>query len=357
MRDYTDISRRHKDIARCIVKSPNKASWDAFIAEIRKYVIEHFAARLKREAGIEVDDFLQGDLMQYFAAEKCEKLRQFLSLRGPTCHFGTPWFTEHLRAATERAIESVRNKIPFTDPIVEREDGEQVDLAEGMRQSDALVSAETETPGDPITVAIEQGGEGLLNKIVCMFWNSAPHECYAAMMDWSLGFDHRKIAALFGSADAIPIAGYLRNLKRKIRSGALALLKKSFEDDDRETLVSLYKADGRQDDDNIELIGKVRSRLCFRGIRNDGYGGFRIEMRFPIIVGKGLLIRCSLIGAAVVDALKRTNPDDGALFVCGAFRKIRTNGDFEIPVEEFAQYYKSSEMYYQWSDGTGTDVI
>ena len=77
--------------------------------------------------------------MQYFAAEKCEKLRQFLSLRGPTCHFGTPWFTEHLRAATERAIESVRNKIPFTDPIVEREDGEQVDLAEGMRQSDALV--------------------------------------------------------------------------------------------------------------------------------------------------------------------------------------------------------------------------
>ena len=357
-KDYSKISARHREIAQSLVNpGAGAAEWAAFVSEVKPYVVEHFALSLKSDGGIEVEKFINGELLSYFAADKCAKLRQFLSLKGPTCHFASPWFVGHLRAAVNDAISKAKFDSGVISTTAMGEDGEQVDLAEWMRQSDALVSAETETPGDPITVAIEQGGDVLLNKILAMFWNSSPHECYAAMMDWNLGFDHRKIAALFGSADAIPIAGYLRNLKRKIRSGALALLKKSFEDDDRETLVSLYKADGRLDDDNIELIGKVRSRLCFRGIRNDGYGGFRIEMRFPIIVGKGLLIRCSLIGAAVVDALKRTNPDDGALFVCGAFRKIRTNGDFEIPVEEFAQYYKSSEMYYQWSDGTRTDVM
>ena len=357
MRDYADISKRHKAIARRIISTPDKEGWDALIAEVKGYITGNFGARLKREAGIEVDDFLQGELLQYLATEKCEKLRQFLNLKGPTCHFGSPWFTDHLRAAVERAIESARSKIPFDDPIIEGEDGEQVDLAEGMRQSDALVSAETETPGDPITIAIEQGGDGLLNKILSMFWKASPHECYAAIMDWTLGFDHRKIAALFGSDDAIPIAGYIRNLKRKIRSEALNLLKKSYEIDDRETLASLYKADGNQDDDNIELIGKVRTQLCFRGIRNGGYGGFRIKMRFPIIAKKGTLIRGSITGAAAVDALQRTNPGDEALFVCGAFRKIRTNGDFEIPVEEFAQYYKSSEMYFVWRDGNQTVAI
>ncbi len=357
-KDYSKISARHREIAQSLVNpGAGAAEWAAFVSEVKPYVVEHFAFSLKYDGGIEVEKFINGELLSYFAADKCAKLRQFLSLKGPTCHFASPWFVGHLRAAVNDAIFKAKFDSDVISTTAMGEDGEQVDLAEGMRQSDALVSAETETPGDPITVAIEQGGDVLLNKILAMFWNSSPHECYAAMMDWNLGFDHRKIAALFGSADAIPIAGYLRNLKRKIRSGALAFLKKSFEDDDRETLVSLYKADGRQDDDNIELIGKVRSRLCFRGIRNDGYGGFRIEMRFPTIVGKGLLIRCSLIGAAVVDALKRANPDDGALFVCGAFRKIRTNGDFEIPVEEFAQYYKSSEMYYQWSDGTRTDLM
>ena len=305
MRDYADISKRHKAIARRIISTPDKEGWDALIAEVKGYITGNFGARLKREAGIEVDDFLQGELLQYLATEKCEKLRQFLNLKGPTCHFGSPWFTDHLRAAVERAIESTRSKIPFDDPIIEGEDGEQVDLAEGMRQSDALVSAETETPGDPITIAIEQGGDGLLNKILSMFWKASPHECYAAIMDWTLGFDHRKIAALFGSDDAIPKAGYIRNLKRKIRSEALNLLKKSYEIDDRETLASLYKADGNQDDDNIASIGRTLTRICFRGRREDGRGRLQVEMRFPICASKGTLIRCTLRGEALVDARLR----------------------------------------------------
>lgn len=363
MRDYADISKRHKAIARRIISTPDKEGWDALIAEVKGYITGNFGARLKREAGIEVDDFLQGELLQYLATEKCEKLRQFLNLKGPTCHFGSPWFTDHLRAAVERAIESTRSKIPFDDPIIEGEDGEQVDLAEGMRQSDALVSAETETPGDPITIAIEQGGDGLLNKILSMFWKASPHECYAAIMDWTLGFDHRKIAALFGSDDAIPIAGYIRNLKRKIRSEALNLLKKSYEIDDRETVASLYKADGNQDDDNIASIGRTQTRICFRGRRGDGRGRLQVEMRFPICASKGTLIRCTLRGEALVDArlrdadaTKRVPPGECGLFVCGAFRRIRANGDFEIPVEEFAEHYKSSEMYFVWRDGARTDL-
>ena len=262
-KDYSKISARHREIAQSLVNpGAGAAEWAAFVSEVKPYVVEHFAFALKSDGGIEVENFINGELLSYFAADKCAKLRQFLSLKGPTCHFASPWFVGHLRAAVNDAISKAKFDSGVISTTAMGEDGEQVDLAEGMRQSDALVSAETETPGDPITVAIEQGGDVLLNKILAMFWNSSPHECYAAMMDWNLGFDHRKIAALFGSADAIPIAGYLRNLKRKIRSGALALLKKSFEDDDRETLVSLYKADGRQDDDNIELIGKVRSRLC-----------------------------------------------------------------------------------------------
>ena len=357
-KDYAKISKRHREIARQLVNpGASAAEWAAFVSEVKPYIVEHFAFSLKSDGGIEVDAFLNGELLSHFAADKCAKLRQFLSLKGPTCHFASPWFVGQLRAAVNDAISKAKFDSDAASTTVIGEDGEQIDLAEGMRQSDALVSTETETPGDPITVAIEQGGEGLLNKILCMFWNSSPHECYAAMMDWSLGFDHRKIATLFGSDDAIPIAGYIRNLKRKIRNEALTLLKKSHEDDDRETLDSLYKADGNQDDDNIELIGKVRTQLCFRGIRNGGNGGFRIKMRFPIIAGKGTLIRASMTGAAAVDALQRANPGDGALFVCGAFRKIRTNGDFEIPVEEFAQYYKSSEMYFVWRDGNKTAAI
>ena len=141
---YAAISARHKKIVQRLCDPDAGVShWEAFFAEIRAYVTVHFSKRLKDEAGIEMEDFIHGELMEYFAAEKCEKFRQFLNLKGETHHFGSVWFTSQLRAAVDRAIEKSRSKIETISLRRQGDDGEEVDGLKEIKQSDGLIPAES----------------------------------------------------------------------------------------------------------------------------------------------------------------------------------------------------------------------
>ena len=373
-KDYGEISARHREIARRLVKpGAGAADWAAFVAEVKPYVVEHFALSLKSKGGIDAEDFVNVELLSYFAADKCAKFRQFLSLKGPTCHFASPWFVGQLQAAVNDAISKAKLDPNAVSTTVTGEDGEEADLGELQKSEDAFVWADSEPSGNPIMEAIEQGGPKVaeaFDKIFAVCWRNTPHECYAAMMDWQLGFDQRKIAALFGYDKVDKVAGNIRDLKRKIIKLAPTIKSKSIEEDDRDFFDGnqyrgwgMYRADGEEERDAVEVLGTVRTRLRFVGKRDDGRGRLQVEMRFPVCVSKEALIRCTLRGDALVDArlcgvdaTESVPPGECGLFVCGAFRRVRRDGDFEITVDEFAAHCKSSEMYYLWSDGKRSDV-
>ena len=74
---YASISARHKEIVqRLCDPDAGVPDWEAFFVEIRAYVTVLFSKRLKDEVGIELEDFIHGELMKYFAA----RLSYFMDL-------------------------------------------------------------------------------------------------------------------------------------------------------------------------------------------------------------------------------------------------------------------------------------
>ena len=347
--DYADISKRHKEIARRLVDPrANDDVWKNFFGEVRGIVYKRFRSILKNDAGLEVDQFLNGHLMSYLAADKCVVLRRFLNLNGPTHHFGSPFFVNHILAAVDKAVAENRTKFDFVNPTSQNDEGDEVNVVEQVANGEALVGAESEGEGDPITVAIEEC-PAVFSAILARFWKASPHECYAAMMDWYLKFDHRKIVALFGVKDVGVIAGNIRNLKRKL-ARLSGVMPKTHEEDDKEFLPSLFRADGERCADPVAELGRARCRLTFEGIRRGRSDRFRLEMNFPFEAKDGTLIRCVL-----TDGTGTGLQPEGRLFLCGAYREAREDGAFELPIEEFRAFHNSSELYFEWTDGARSD--
>lgn len=342
--DYAAISARHKEIVQRLCDPDAGASdWEAFFAEIRAYVTVHFTKRLKDEAGIEVEDFIHGELMEYFAAEKCEKFRQFLNLKGETHHFGSIWFTSQLRAAIDRAIEKSRSKIETISLRRQGDDGEEMDGLKEIKQSDGLIPAESKDSGSAVTLALERGGGELFTRILSKMWQRSPHECYAVVMDWWLKFDHLKIANFLGYRDHSPVAGNIRNFKRNlVKMGSLAV--QSVEEQDRNEIQGLFRADGVCEKKEICDIASSRSLMEFEGRTSDMRRKFTLKVRFPFLAEKDTLIRCSICDG-------EGNIPNGRLVFCGKERSFRASGDFEISCAEFSQGARNSEISFEWDDG------
>ena len=200
-RQYAEISARHKEIVRRLC-SPvvSDGDWNEFFAEIRGYVTAHYGGMLKRDINYDVEAFIQSELRLYFADDKCRRLREFLNLNDVACpHFGISWFTDHIRAAVQRTIEARREKLEIVDPFYSNASGEQESLIDSKTAQERIVIIEKPPAGeDRISSAIEQGGAPLLTAILACLWKTNPHECYSAIMDWWLKFDHRTIALFFG---------------------------------------------------------------------------------------------------------------------------------------------------------------
>ena len=342
--NYASISACHKEIVRKLC-DPNAGApdWEAFFAEIRAYVTVHFASRLKDEVGIEVEDFIHSELMEYFAAEKCEKFRQFLNLKGETHHFGSIWFTSQLRAAVDRAIEKSCSKIQMVSLRREDDDGEEADGLKEIKQSDRLIPAESKDSGSAVTFALERGGGALFTRILSMMWQRSPHECYAVVMDWWLKFEHLKIAKFLGYRDHSPVAGNIRNFKRNlVKMGPLAV--QSVEEQDRNEIKGLFLADGICEKKEIGDIASSRSLIEFEGRTSDMRRKFTLKVRFPFLVEKDTLIRCSICDG-------EGNVPVGRLVFCGKERSYRASGAFEISCDEFSQGAKNPEISFEWDDG------
>ena len=346
---FSEISDRHKEIARQLVDPRADAEiWTEFFGEVRGIVFKRFGSLLKNEARIEIDDFLKGYLMPYLTADKCVVLRRFLNLNGPTYHFGSEFFVKHILAAVDEVVAESRTKFDFVSPVAQDDEGDEINVVEQVAIGEALVGKETKGEGDPITVAIEEC-PAFFTAILARFWKSSPHECYAALMDWYLKFDHRKIVALFGVKDVGVIAGNIRNLKRKLAKMS-GVMPRSHEADDKKYVDSLFRADGESESDVIAELGKARSRIVFEGARRGCGGRFRLELLFPFQVRDNGLIRCILS-----DGTGTGLPPHGRVFLCGAYRNAREDGSFELPVEDFRAFHESSELYFEWADGIRSD--
>lgn len=342
--NYASISARHKEIVqRLCDPDAGMSDWEVFFAEIRAYVTVHFSKRLKDEVGIELEDFIHSELMEYFAAEKCEKFRQFLNLKGETHHFGSIWFTSQLRAAVDRAIEKSRSKIEMVSLRREDDDGEETDGLKEIKQSDRLIPAESKDSGSAVALALERGGGALFTRILAKMWPRSPHECYAVVMDWWLKFDHLKIAKFLGYRDHSPVAGNIRNFKRKlVKMGSLVV--QSLEEQDSNEIKGLFLADGVCEKKEIGDIASSRSLMEFEGHTSDLRRKFTLKVRFPFLVEKDTLIRCSICDGV-------GNVPVGRLVFCGKERSYRASGAFEISCDEFSQGARNSEISFEWDDG------
>ena len=347
---YALISARHKEIVqRLCDPDAGMSDWEAFFAEIRAYVTWHFASRLKDEVGIEVEDFIHSELMEYFAAEKCEKLRQFLNLKGETHHFGSPWFTSQLRAAVDRAVERYQSKIEMVSLGTVDDEGRKIDQLEQFGQSERLVSKEVEDAGDAVALAIERGGGEAFSLILSKMWKRSPHECYAVVMDWWLKFKHLKIASFLGYGDCGPVAGNIRNFKRNLaKMGPLTAL--TAEASDRSEIRGLFLASGTRDENTIGDVAASRSMMEFAGGGKDPKHRFSLKVRFPFIADKESLVRFSVRGGG-------GDVPDGELSFGGEVREFRDSGDFEISVSEFSKCAKSSDVSFTWRDGVRVEAL
>ena len=358
-RQYAEISARHKEIVRRLC-SPvvSDGDWNEFFAEIRGYVTAHYGGMLKRDINYDVEAFIQSELRLYFADDKCRRLREFLNLNDVACpHFGISWFTDHIRAAVQRTIEARREKLEIVDPFYSNASGEQESLIDSKTAQERIVIIEKPPAGeDRISSAIEQGGAPLLTAILACLWKTNPHECYSAIMDWWLKFDHRTIALFFGCKDVAAIAGYIRNLKRKLFDVVRSVRqRRDAVESDGEFIGAmfdrgLFRADGNCEDDVVEKLGRRRSEIVFRGERRGRGMDFQLSMRFPFEVCSDGLIRCTLSNS-------KGGGVNGRIFVCGKFRDTRPNGNFELPVSEFRNFYKSSEIYLEWENGLRSEAF
>lgn len=348
--DYAAISARHKEIVRrvCDPKA-GQAEWDTFIAEIKPYVTSHFADRLKNEIGLRIEDFIKGDLMEYFAADKCGKFRQFLNLQGPAHHFGSPWFTSHLRAAVDRTIEKSRNKIETVSLENIDDEGQIRSGLEQIKQSERLVGVESGDPDEMIAHEIATGGGMAFTLLLSHMWKKWPLECYAVIMDWWLKFDHWKIAKLFGYDSQIPVGGNIRNFKRKLLKSGLPDVSTIEEKDQRE-IYGLFQASGIDDKKTFSDLASSRSMIEFRGADKKTTHSFSLNVRFPFIVEKDSLIRCSVRDGA-------GNVPLGTLVFGGKERTVRDSGDFEIEVDEFKDSVEEHEVRFTWADGVSVAAL
>jgi len=349
--DYFNLSIKHKALAeRLCSPYARTKDWDEFYAEIWDFVAHVYGRRLENLCGMEVRDFLQGELTEYFRANHCDKLRRFLALEDTAekpQHFFREWFQDHIRAAYGR-VKKRDPELAFESDLYSNEEDD--DGGPNGLETRMVVQAK---PADVKSVGLKEllKGDGRLafSSLLSLFWGSgkgkkSARELYTVLMFNLLRFSHKKIAALVGHADHIASAGCDRNFWRSVEKhlgeirGEWGVRTAELHE------VSAYSADGNEEEDPIKTLGQTLSSICFDGRDKSEKRRWRLELHMPPKTNKECLIR-----GAVQDY--EGNVPHGKLFVCGAERIFRDNGCFEFPVTEFLASAESSEVYFEWPDG------